>query len=75
MTISTFRLTFYYYYMLRTQRSSRCFPCDPDSQQCVLKVGYFKISIRNILVSAYHVPNTITGISSDKEKKRTDTLL
>lgn len=75
MIISTFRLNFYYYYMLRKQRSSGCFSRDPDSQQCVLRVGWFKILIRNTLVSAYYVPNTIMGISSDREKKATDIIL
>lgn len=69
MIISTFRLNFYYYYMPRTQRSSRYFPCDPDSQQYVLRVGYFKLSIKNTLVSAYHVPSSVRILSDRKEEK------
>lgn len=67
MIIDSSRLNFYV--CAEDTEDFNAFSCDPDSQQSEFRAGYLKISIRNSLLIAYHVTNTIMGSEGEREKK------
>lgn len=75
MIIGTFRLNFCYAYTEDTEIFRMCSLWPRFTAMCVKGKVFLKISIRNTLVSAYHVSNTIMGISSDREKEKTNIIL
>lgn len=72
MIIGSPRLNFYV--CAEDTEDFNAFSCDPDSQQCESRVGCLKISIRNSLLIASHVPNTIMGCEV-RGKRRMNMML